>query len=104
MLAQRIVHVVRDVLKLTLDGQNLPQQGVGRIAWPHARHVATGNPESKSGSGGVSGCEEASIQPQRIDQSLGARDGVRHFRLPAGRIEASDSWITGLPVVLAGVG
>jgi hypothetical protein len=52
----------------------------------------------------VSGCEEASIQPERIDQGLRARNGFRHFRLPAGHSQASDSWITSLPVVLAGVG
>ncbi len=111
MLAQRVGYVVGYVLELTLDRGNLPQQGVGGIARPHPRHVATGNTQAKPRSGCLSGRQQTSIGPERGNQLLGARNGSSHFRLPArglGGMQAADSRvtarITGLPVVLAGVG
>lgn len=110
MLAQRIAHVLADVLELALDGKHLPQQRVRRIARLHARSVATGNAKSKAGSGGVSRGKQICIEPEGGEECLGARNDVRHFRLPArglGGIAGNrrgTSRITGLPVVLAGVG
>jgi len=111
MLTQRVGYVVGYVLELTRDRQDLPQQGVSGITRPHPRDVATGNTKAKARSGGVGGCQETSIEPEGGKQLLRARNGIGHFGLPTrglGGIQAADSRmtgrITGLPVVLAGVG
>ena len=126
MLTQRIGYVVGYVLELTLDRQNLAQEGVSYIARTHPRDVAPGNTKAKAGSGRVSGRQQTSIQAERGKQFLRARDGGGHFRLPTGRVHRlndghSRGWraarssansglpalrvgVTGLPVVLAGVG
>ena len=111
MLAQRVGYVIGYVQQLTLGRENLSQQGVGGIAGPHPGEIAQGNTKAKPRAGGVCGRQQTSIEPERGNQLLRARNGSGHFRLPArglGGMRAADSRgtarVTGLPVVLAGVG